>query len=53
LSSPWSEIRQYLDPFEWITDSGLLTVDAPPADSIFAGDIDAWFHDTRTLGHPT
>jgi hypothetical protein len=38
---------------EWIADSGLLTVYAPPADSIFAGDIDAWFHDTSTLGHPT
>ena len=39
--------------FEWIADSGLLTVDPPPADTIFAGDIDAWFHDTRTLAHPT
>jgi len=38
---------------EWIADSGLLTVDAPPADSIFAGGIDAWFHDTRALAHPT
>jgi hypothetical protein len=39
--------------FEWIADSGLLTVDGPPADSIFAGDIDAWFHDTRALAQQT
>lgn len=39
--------------FEWIADSGLLTVDTPATDSIFAGDIDAWFHDTRALAHPT
>jgi hypothetical protein len=39
--------------FEWLADSGLLTVDAPPADSIFAGHIDAWFHDTRTFANPT
>jgi hypothetical protein len=39
--------------FEWIADSGLLTVHASPADSIFAGDIDAWFHDTYALAHRT
>jgi hypothetical protein len=39
--------------FEWIADSGLLTVEAPPADSIFAGHIDAWFHDTRMFANPT
>jgi hypothetical protein len=39
--------------FEWRADSGLLTVDAPPADSIFTGHVDAWFHATRMLVHRT